>query len=766
MAFIMLFSVNFAFAQESYVPFAFSKENTAMQKLCSSVDESGWLYFAPEADFTAKNFLNQNKAALGFGIDDVMQPGSEYKDEYGNSYWFHHYYKGLPVEGSAFMLMEKASKLHLIHARFVEKLNIDLTTKIDENTALVNALAALEISGKDYKITVPSSEVIKYKVINDLSPNNYFHCYRFAIENLKNKAQYTVYINAKTGEVVRKISEGIEEDTKSKGVNVPLSTNTLNSTEASSVAVLPCAASTDGMAYTLYNGYRNITTSDRSIFGYYELFDHINGIEVWNGNVMPNINSCSNEWSTWRESTSSIYAAQRSYAYFNQIHGRTRPREGSAFAPGQLFYNSLDIIQWTGGGRSGYNHFDHRISIFTNGGLLRNSVDMIGHHVTSAVMSRVNNTAITTYEERPAYQGEAGAIHESFADIFGTCIEQFTGTETFDWTMGENTGTPLRSLSTPSFYGAPSSYNGTNWVNTSDVSEANDYGGVTTNSGVQNRWFYLLAQGGTQNGVTVSGIGITNAAKIVYRNMTVYAQNQWDYNLARAGSINASNDIFGECSPQSNQVRNAWKAVGVGNNTDNCPKITLSGSNEVVTVGSSPFANVTRTYTVTTTPSTVTYLTDNAPYAWNVIKNGNNYTVNTNGVAGSLVVYAIMNTPGGNTQANASRSITYVCPTCRTNTGQGVVDLDNEAGTKNTMKLNLSPNPSQGVLNINIEGSSDDTNSTKFAKVFDLQGKKVYESTFVGENTLLPLENLINGMYIIQVSTPSQSKVSKFIINK
>lgn len=44
------------------------------------------------------------------------------------------------------------------------------------------------------------------------------------------------------------------------------------------------------------------------------------------------------------------------------------------------------------------------------------------------------------------------------------------------------------------FQPQPDTYNGTYWASTSS---SEDHGGVHTNSGVQNYWFYLLSQGGT-----------------------------------------------------------------------------------------------------------------------------------------------------------------------------------------------------------------------------------------------------------------------------
>jgi Zn-dependent metalloprotease len=49
-----------------------------------------------------------------------------------------------------------------------------------------------------------------------------------------------------------------------------------------------------------------------------------------------------------------------------------------------------------------------------------------------------------------------------------------------------------------------------------------DQGGVHDNSGVPNHAFALIVDGGTYNGQTISGIGLTKALHIYYRAMTVY----------------------------------------------------------------------------------------------------------------------------------------------------------------------------------------------------------------------------------------------------
>ena len=58
------------------------------------------------------------------------------------------------------------------------------------------------------------------------------------------------------------------------------------------------------------------------------------------------------------------------------------------------------------------------------------SVDIVGHEFSNA---------ITEYTAGLIYQGESGALNESFSDLLGTSIEAYTyGANNFNWTIGED----------------------------------------------------------------------------------------------------------------------------------------------------------------------------------------------------------------------------------------------------------------------------------------------------------------------------------------
>ncbi|WP_426246637.1 M4 family metallopeptidase [Nocardioides sp. LHG3406-4] len=76
--------------------------------------------------------------------------------------------------------------------------------------------------------------------------------------------------------------------------------------------------------------------------------------------------------------------------------------------------------------------------------------------------------------------------------------------------------------------------------------DTSDAGGVHSNSGVPNHGYALLVDGGSYNGVTVTGIGMDKAAAIYYRAMTAYQTPTTDF-VDHADALTAAcNDMVGQ----------------------------------------------------------------------------------------------------------------------------------------------------------------------------------------------------------------------------
>jgi len=195
------------------------------------------------------------------------------------------------------------------------------------------------------------------------------------------------------------------------------------------------------------------------------------------------------------------------------------------------------------------------------------ALDVAAHEWGHGVSDRAVNLA---------YERESGALNEAFSDWIGVAVEHYAG-ET-NWTMGEGVDL-IRDLKNPKDHRQPDTYQGEHWYPTSqaecptpDICE-NDYCGVHINSGVANKMFYLLSEGGTHNDVTVEGIGINTAINIAYDAIRFHWSSNEDFAGAREGMVAAA-ESYGDNAAL--QVGMAWAAVGVGD----VPSTASSGSSQ------------------------------------------------------------------------------------------------------------------------------------------------------------------------------------------
>jgi bacillolysin len=178
--------------------------------------------------------------------------------------------------------------------------------------------------------------------------------------------------------------------------------------------------------------------------------------------------------------------------------------------------------------------------------------DVVAHELTHGV---------TQYESNLFYYMQSGAINEALSDIFGELVDLTNGkgtdTPAVRWQMGEDiTGGAIRNMMNPGLFGDPDGMTSSNYKCGPD-----DNGGVHSNSGVANKAAALLVDGGTHNGVTVAGIGITKTAQIWYEVASNMLFSAGDYKdlagaLNQACAVLQSTGGFGpaDCSAVANAV--------------------------------------------------------------------------------------------------------------------------------------------------------------------------------------------------------------------
>ncbi len=179
-------------------------------------------------------------------------------------------------------------------------------------------------------------------------------------------------------------------------------------------------------------------------------------------------------------------------------------------------------------------------------------LDVIGHEFTHGVID--SSSALV-------YEGQSGALNESYADVFGALIDRG------NWTIGEQVvkSPPypvpyLRSLEDPSAgdsydagdplasVGQPSTMK--EYANLPN-SRRSDNGGVHVNSGIPNHAAFLVAK----------ALGREKLEQIYYRALTSYLTPDADFVAAANATARAAADLYGQA--EVNAVQAAFAQVGI-----------------------------------------------------------------------------------------------------------------------------------------------------------------------------------------------------------
>ncbi|HNT88362.1 MAG TPA: M4 family metallopeptidase, partial [Candidatus Hydrogenedentes bacterium] len=180
--------------------------------------------------------------------------------------------------------------------------------------------------------------------------------------------------------------------------------------------------------------------------------------------------------------------------------------------------------------------------------------DVVAHELTHGV---------TSYESNLIYFNQSGAINESFSDMWGEWVDQTNGAGNdapgVKWYMGEDLPIgAIRNMANPPEFGDPDRMG-------SPYYSANiaDLGAVHWNSGVGNKLCYLLTDGDTFNGRTVTAMGIGSTADLFYECQANLLTSASDYMDLYVLLLQAAN-TFGYTQMQTNNLVEACLAVELG----------------------------------------------------------------------------------------------------------------------------------------------------------------------------------------------------------
>ncbi len=174
--------------------------------------------------------------------------------------------------------------------------------------------------------------------------------------------------------------------------------------------------------------------------------------------------------------------------------------------------------------------------------------DVVGHELAHGV---------TDHTSSLFYYYQSGAINEALSDIFGEYMDLTNGVDGAGgtgagvrWLVGEDLPGfgAIRDMQDPTSMGDPDRMQSPFY--TADTGEG-DAGGVHSNSGVANKAAYLMADGDTFNGQTVTGLGIDKSAAIWYRTATAYLLSASDYADLGSALSQACTDLLGTTPKQN-----------------------------------------------------------------------------------------------------------------------------------------------------------------------------------------------------------------------
>lgn len=444
-------------------------------------------------------------------------------------------YKGVKVYNSDFYLHFTPQK-ELFNGRYcIIDESINPTPAISKEKALGIAMADLKNQTSVKELTSSQNTILEYNgpdidtviIQNKQLLSNYSLAYQFSIRP-NFREEWIYFVNAANGAIIKKYNNthydgpATASATDLNGVQ-----RTINTYLEGGKYYLMDIAETmfnatkqEGIIITL-----NAQNTSPSNFKYSD------------------ITSTNNTW-TNPAAVSAHYNAIQTYKYFKNTFNRN-----SINGQGGNIISFINVAEDDGSGMDNA-YWNGKFISYGNGNVafkpLAGGLDVAAHEIGHGVTENTANLE---------YQGQSGAINESYSDIFGTMVDRN------DWYIGEDitkttyipTGR-LRDMSNP--HNGGSSLNDASWqpMHMQEIyTGTGDNSGVHVNSGIVNYAFYLFATAVTKE----------KAEQVYYRALTKYLTRFSQFIDLRLAVIQAAKDLYGDTSTEVEKAKSAFDAVGI-----------------------------------------------------------------------------------------------------------------------------------------------------------------------------------------------------------
>ncbi len=455
----------------------------------------------------------------------------------------------IPVEDGIYISHSKGGKLLYQNGNWYKSNGLTKNSSLSESAALKNALSF--VGAKSYKWQdaaeesfikaesnnpnasfYPKGSLVYYNAAKEDQAANLRLAYKFDIYAADPLSRKHVFVDAVNGAILG--SNELIHETNAPGTAITGFSGTQAITTDLNAGVYRLRETGRGNGVQTFN-LRKGTSYSRAV-------DFTDADNTWN-NVNTNLD---------QYATDAHWGAEKTYDFYKNTFNRNSI-DGNGFAiKSYVHYSSNYFNAFWDGSRMTYGD-----GSATDNFKPLTAIDVCGHEITHG---------LTSFTANLVYSNESGAMNEAFSDIFGTAIEKYARPSQNDWLIGGDFYV-IRSMSNPKAYADPNTYKGTYWY-----TGTADNGGVHTNSGVLNYWFYLLTAGGSGTNdkgfaYNVTGLGIAKSQAIAFRTLTVYLVSSSNYASCRTASIQAATDLYGAGTNEVTQTINAWNAVAVGGGT-------------------------------------------------------------------------------------------------------------------------------------------------------------------------------------------------------
>ena len=538
-----------------------------------------WIYFKNPSLIDPTTIFFSYGSYLGLSADDAMILTKQETDNFGITHTrYEQNYKNLKVEGCQFIVHSRNSKSYSANGNICKNLNLSSIPLINISTALMHAKTYLNATTYMWedslaelnlrKITnnanatyYPSIELMFVLNNPDLPvlPSNYTLAYKINVYMKNPSGAKIIYVNANDGSILKETSllytctPSVNNPMTLFSGNKPLNTNyALNTISGQMEYQLNNLCKGNGIVTNYFN---NNSLSNDNVF-------NGNSINVW-----PDVSNKDRALNQVHWASEKYYDFLYNNFNRNSIDNNNKQLYNlvddygnpGSFAPNAAYDPTARFVTYY----KGIGGQSLGISFCSN--------DIIGHEWSHGLTQFAVNGDMSL--------GESRAINEGLSDVFGTTFEYYLEGIGYDWTIAEDfymTGNGSvnfeRNLADPMSKGMPDTYLGVNYSSGDSHSQGQIVG----------YWFYLLSVGSSgvkQNNpipptipesYNINGIGIMNAIKIVYKAYD-YLTPSSNYLDLRRATIQAGIDIYGsECTPQVNQIIQAWDAVRVFDDGETC----------------------------------------------------------------------------------------------------------------------------------------------------------------------------------------------------